>query len=108
MRSSEVEIRSMVDIETAAWNARDAETLVSLFHPDTVWPWPPNADAHDPMQWAISTRGESAVASIQLLDHPRIVRRLARRSDYRARRPSNRHAASSTFETDCATPYFPS
>jgi ketosteroid isomerase-like protein len=49
----EEEIRSMVDAETAAWNARDADALVSLFHPDTVWPWPPNAGAHDPMTWVL-------------------------------------------------------
>jgi ketosteroid isomerase-like protein len=49
----ENDIRAMVDAETAAWNARDAEALVSLFHPDTVWPWPPNAAAHDPMSWVL-------------------------------------------------------
>jgi ketosteroid isomerase-like protein len=43
----------MVDAETAAWNARDAEALVSLFHPDMVWPWPPTAEAHDPMTWVM-------------------------------------------------------
>ena len=53
MLSSEAEILAMVNAETAAWNARDAEELVSLFHPDTVWPWPPNADAHDPMEWVM-------------------------------------------------------
>jgi ketosteroid isomerase-like protein len=47
----EEEIRAMVNAETAAWNARDADALVSLFHPDTVWPWPPSAAAHDPMTW---------------------------------------------------------
>ncbi len=53
MTEVEEEIRSMVDAETAAWNARDADALVSLFHPDTLWPWPPNADAHDPMTWVL-------------------------------------------------------
>jgi uncharacterized protein (TIGR02246 family) len=42
------QIRSLVDTETAAWNARDADALVSLFHPDTVWPWPPHAAAAVP------------------------------------------------------------
>ncbi len=50
---SEAAIRGMVDAETAAWNARDADALVSLFHPDAVWPWPPQADAHDPMTWVM-------------------------------------------------------
>jgi len=45
MSTAETEILSMVNAETAAWNVRDADALVSLFHPDTVWPWPPNADA---------------------------------------------------------------
>jgi ketosteroid isomerase-like protein len=43
----------MVAAEPTAWNARDADALVSPFHPDTVWPWPPNADAHDPMTWIL-------------------------------------------------------
>ena len=47
------EIRALVDAETAAWNARDANALVSLFHPDTVWPWPPDSAAHDPMKWVM-------------------------------------------------------
>lgn len=41
----------MVDRETAAWDACDSEALVELFHPDTVWPWPPNAASHDPISW---------------------------------------------------------
>jgi ketosteroid isomerase-like protein len=53
MGSAESEILSMVHAETVAWTDRDAEALVSLFHPDTVWPWPPNADAHDPMEWVM-------------------------------------------------------
>ena len=53
MESVEQQIRALVDAETAAWNARDAEALVSLFHPDIVWPWPPDASAHDPMQWVM-------------------------------------------------------
>ena len=50
---SEVEqqIRAMVERETHAWNARDAEALVDLFHPDMVWPWPPDAHSHDPATW---------------------------------------------------------
>ena len=44
-------IREMVDRETAAWDRQDAEALVSLFHPDMVWPWPPDARSHDPASW---------------------------------------------------------
>ena len=45
------QIQNMVDRETDAWNRQDAETLVSLFHPDMVWPWPPDAESHDPETW---------------------------------------------------------
>jgi ketosteroid isomerase-like protein len=48
---SEQEIRAMVDRETAAWDHQDAEALVSLFHPDMVWPWPPDPKSHDPASW---------------------------------------------------------
>jgi len=47
----ETEIQAMVDRETAAWNAQDAEALVDLFHPDMVWAWPPDAASHDPATW---------------------------------------------------------
>lgn len=53
MSSVEEQIQGMVDSETRAWNARDAEALVSLFHPDMVWPWPPDAGAHDPERWVM-------------------------------------------------------
>lgn len=49
--SVEDEIREMVNRETRAWDAQDAEALVELFHPDMVWPWPPDARAHDPAEW---------------------------------------------------------
>ena len=50
---SEHDIRAMVDRETAAWDRQDAESLVSLFHPDMVWPWPPDAKLHDPASWVL-------------------------------------------------------
>jgi ketosteroid isomerase-like protein len=53
MTSVEEQIRRLVDAETAAWNSRDAEALISLFHPDMVWPWPPDAQAHDPAYWVM-------------------------------------------------------
>ena len=48
----ETAIRELVDRETDAWNRQDAESLASLFPPDMVWPWPPDALAHDPACWA--------------------------------------------------------
>jgi ketosteroid isomerase-like protein len=47
----QAEIQALIDRESRAWDACDAETLVQLFHPDTVWPWPPTSDAHDPIHW---------------------------------------------------------
>jgi ketosteroid isomerase-like protein len=47
----EREIREMVERETRAWDARDPEALVELFHPDMVWPWPPDAQSYDPITW---------------------------------------------------------
>jgi ketosteroid isomerase-like protein len=49
----EQEITEIVDRETRAWDTRDAALLVSIFHPDMVWPWPPTAQAHDPLQWEL-------------------------------------------------------
>ena len=51
MRNIEEEIREIVDRETRAWDTQDAELLVSVFHPDMVWPWPPTPHAHDPARW---------------------------------------------------------
>jgi len=51
LKAIEQQIREMVDRETRAWDTQDAEALVSLFHPDTVWPWPSTPQAHDPLGW---------------------------------------------------------
>lgn len=50
---AESAIRGMVDRETAAWDRQDAATLVELFHPDMVWPWPPDEHGHDPITWIL-------------------------------------------------------
>ncbi len=47
------EILEMVDRETAAWDRKDADALVALFHPDMVWPWPPDERSHDPATWIL-------------------------------------------------------
>ena len=51
MANTQAEIQALVDRETAAWNARDADALVEIFHPDMVWAWPPDASSHDPVTW---------------------------------------------------------
>jgi len=47
------EIEDMVNKETLAWNTKDVKLLLSLLHPDMVWPWPKHPQAHDPMDWVI-------------------------------------------------------
>ncbi len=51
MQSPEAGIQEIVDRETRAWNTQDVDLLLSVLHPDMVWPWPPDPSAHDPMDW---------------------------------------------------------
>jgi ketosteroid isomerase-like protein len=50
---AEAAIREIVDRETRAWDTRDVDLLMTIFHPDMVWPWPPTAQAHDPALWVL-------------------------------------------------------
>jgi ketosteroid isomerase-like protein len=50
---AEDEIREIVDRETRAWDTRDADLLMTVFHPDMVWPWPPTPQDHDPAGWVL-------------------------------------------------------
>jgi ketosteroid isomerase-like protein len=52
MRQPAVEsIVEMVNRETDAWDRKDAEALVALFHEDMVWPWPSTSSSVDPAGW---------------------------------------------------------
>ena len=51
MRTVEDQIQEVVDRETRAWDTQDVELLISIFHPDMVWPWPRTSDSHDPLDW---------------------------------------------------------
>ncbi len=53
MRDAVAEIAEIVDRETRAWDTQDVELLLTIFHPDMVWPWPPDNHAHDPVQWVL-------------------------------------------------------
>lgn len=53
MTDVEREIEEIVDRETRAWDSKDLDLLMTVFHPDMVWPWPPHKDAHDPMEWVL-------------------------------------------------------
>lgn len=51
MTTEESEITEMVNRETKAWDTQDVNLLITLFHPDMVWPWPRTTHSHDPMEW---------------------------------------------------------
>lgn len=47
------EIEEIVQRETHAWDTRDVDLLLTVFHPDMVWPWPPDPASHDPAGWVM-------------------------------------------------------
>lgn len=49
----EDEITEIVNRETDAWSHRDIDKLMSIFHPDMVWPWPRTENSHDPLDWVL-------------------------------------------------------
>ncbi len=53
MEEVKKEIEEIVHRETRAWDNQDTELLLTIFHPDMVWPWPPHPKAHDPMEWIL-------------------------------------------------------
>jgi ketosteroid isomerase-like protein len=53
MTTEELEITEIVNRETGAWDAQDANLLLSVFHKDMVWPWPKTPQSHDPMEWEL-------------------------------------------------------
>ena len=44
-------IQQMVDDETKGWDNKDPEPFLAMIHPDMAWPFAPDADAHDPVDW---------------------------------------------------------
>jgi ketosteroid isomerase-like protein len=53
MTKEESEITEIVNRETKAWDTRNTEQLISIFHHDMVWPWPRTFQSHDPMDWEL-------------------------------------------------------
>jgi len=47
------QIAEIVNRETRAWDTQDVELLLSVFHKDMVWPWPPTDRDHDPISWVM-------------------------------------------------------
>jgi len=54
MSTEELEIVEIVNRETKAWDSQDVGLLISIFHPDMVWPWPRTPMSHDPMDWKMT------------------------------------------------------
>ena len=53
MTAEELEITEIVNRETKAWDRQDVNLLISVFHPDMVWPWPKSPASHNPMDWEL-------------------------------------------------------
>ena len=53
MTREESEITGIVNRETMAWDTKDVDLLLSVFHPDMVWPWPRTPKSHDPIDWEL-------------------------------------------------------
>jgi len=54
MQDEELEIIEIVNRETRAWDTQNVELLISIFHPDMVWPWPRTPHSHDPIDWVMT------------------------------------------------------
>ncbi|MEE9376432.1 MAG: nuclear transport factor 2 family protein [Candidatus Lokiarchaeia archaeon] len=44
-----IKIEEIVNRETRAWDTQDVNLLMTIFHPDMVWPWPRTPQSHDPI-----------------------------------------------------------
>ena len=53
MNDIESQIEEIVNRETKAWDTQDIDLLMSIFHPDMVWPWPRTSESHDPINWVL-------------------------------------------------------
>jgi ketosteroid isomerase-like protein len=85
--SATAAIQEVVERETRAWDTQDVDLLLSIFHPDMVWPWPPTPSDHDPMTWELvlgrfDAKRWAAVyrdlfATYRLAHNRRAIRRIA-------------------------------
>jgi ketosteroid isomerase-like protein len=53
MSNPVTDIEEIINRETLAWNTQNLDLLMTIFHPDMVWPWPRTPQAHDPMDWVL-------------------------------------------------------
>ena len=61
MPDPRAEIEEVVNRETRAWDTQDVDLLLTVLHPDMVWPWPPNSRAHDPIDWVLERSARASV-----------------------------------------------
>jgi ketosteroid isomerase-like protein len=54
MNNAENEIVEIVERETRAWDAQDIDLLMTIWHPDMVWPWPGPDNSPDPATWNLT------------------------------------------------------
>lgn len=54
MEEERSQIEEIVNRETMAWDTKDIDLLMTIFHPEAVWAWPPDADSHDPTTWVLA------------------------------------------------------
>lgn len=47
----ENEILEIIHRETKAWDTKNVDMLLSIFHSDMVWVWPTVTQNHDPISW---------------------------------------------------------
>ena len=53
MKNIKNEIMEIVERETSAWDNKDVDKLLTIFHTDMVWPWPKDAQSHNPVDWTM-------------------------------------------------------
>ena len=53
MKNIKNEIMEIVDRETSAWDNKDVDKLMTIFHTDMVWPWPKDNQSHNPIDWVM-------------------------------------------------------
>ena len=86
MTPAEAAITELVLRETRAWDTKDVALLLSIFHPDMVWPWPSSPDHHDPVDWIFwagrynderwSRKWQELFDTHDLVHNRRIIRRI--------------------------------
>lgn len=53
MTNEQLEIKNIIDRETKAWDTKNIELLLTIFHEEMVWPWPKTVYSLDPMNWEL-------------------------------------------------------